>query len=295
MFDFNNIYEAKSIADAIKLLTDNPEAWIIAGGTDTVVAMREGHFAGRDLVSINGIEELQGISIDENKNIHIKPNTTFRQIADSSIIKDNIPYLIAASETVGSPEIRNIATIGGNISNGFTTADAPPTLFVLDTKVQISGPDGIRELSIADYYVKSEVMDLNTGELLTDIIIPYEGYNGYKCNYIKYSIRKSLDIVLLGCAVACRLNDSKDKIEDIKISYGAAGPLPLRAVNTEDKIRGSRVSQEIFDAIDENVESDVSLRTDMRASKEFRLHLCKVLAKRALKKTLKDNGVTTEI
>ena len=295
MFDFNNIYEAKTLEDAIALLKEHPDAWIIAGGTDPVLAMREGHFAGRDLVSINGVKELAGISIDEEKNIHIKANTTFRQIADSNIIKENIPYFIDAVETIGGPQIRNAATIGGNISNGFTTADAPPTLFVLDTMVTISGPDGERTLPIWDYYVKSEVMDLHTGELLTDIIIPYSGYNSYACNYIKYAVRKSLDIVLLGCAVACKVSEDKSRLKEVRISYGAAGPLPLRARKTEEHLKDIKISKDIFDIIDKYVESDVMLRTDMRATKEFRLHLCKVLAKRALKKALNDQGVTEDV
>ena len=291
MFDFNNIYEAKSIQDAIRILNDNPDAWIIAGGTDTVISMREGHFAGRELVSINGIKELEGISLDENNNIHIRPNTTFRQITDNEIIKEKIPYFIEAVETIGSPQIRNVSTIGGNISNGFTTADAPPTLFVLDAKVEVTGPKGKRQMPIADYYVASEVMDLKQGELLTDIIIPFEGYNGYKCTYIKYAVRKSLDIVLLGCAVASKLYDNKSVLDDVKISFGAAGPVPLRAHNTENKLNGMTVSKDLFDVIEENIESDVKLRTDMRATKEFRLHLCKVLSKRALTKTLAEHGV----
>ena len=295
MFDFNNIYEAKSIQDAIRILNENPDAWIIAGGTDTVISMREGHFAGRELVSINGIKELEGISLDENNNIHIRPNTTFRQIADSEIIKQYIPYFIDAVETIGSPQIRNVATIGGNISNGFTTADAPPTLFVLDAKVEVTGPKGTRSMPIADYYVASEVMDLKQGELLTDIIIPFAGYNGYKCTYIKYAARKSLDIVLLGCAVASKLYDNKSILDDVKIAFGAAGPVPLRALNTESNLNGKTVSNSLFDVIDEFVESDVKLRTDMRATKEFRLHLCKVLSKRALKKTLHEHGVETEL
>lgn len=290
MLDFKNIYEAKSIEEAISILKEKPDAWIIAGGTDTVIAMRDGKFIDRDLISINGIKELEGISLDTDRNIHIKPNTTFRQIADNSIIKEYIPYLVDTTETIGSPQIRNVATIGGNISNGFTTADAPPTLFVLDAHVKVTGPKGHRVMPIADYYVASEVMNLKTGELLTDIIIPYEGYNGYTCNYIKYAIRKSLDIVLLGCAVACKLNDNKDILDDIKISFGAAGPLPLRALNAEKQLRSMAISGEMLDVIDEYVGSDVKLRTDMRASKEFRLHLCKTLAKRALKKALSDHG-----
>lgn len=291
MFDFKEIYEAANLHDAIDYLTAHPESWIIAGGTDTVIKMREGHFRDQSFLSIHNLNQLAGITIDGDGTIHIGPNTTFRQMADSPLLQEHVPALIEATETIGGPQIRNIATIGGNISNGFTTADAPPMLFVMDAQVQVQGPNGKRLMPIADYYVASEVMDLQPGELLTDIIIPSSGYRDHHCHYIKYAVRKSLDIVLLGCAVACKVSKDQQTLEDVRISLGAAGPVPLRALETESKLRGAPISSQIPEIINAHIEHDVKLRTDMRATKAFRLHLCKTLTKRAIAKIMHDLGI----
>lgn len=291
MFDFKNIYEVKTIQDAIKALTQYPEAWIIAGGTDTVLGMREGLFAGRDLVSINGVDELKGIFMDEKKSIHIKSGTVFRAIAENSIIKDNIPYFADAVETIGSPQIRNMATVGGNISNGFTTADSPPTLFALNALVKLSGPAGDRKIPIQDYYKGPELMDLETGELLADIIIPFQDYDGYTGVYMKYAIREAMDIAILGCTVLCKASEDHKIIEDIKISLSAAAPVPIRIYGAEEKIKGEKIKADLFDKIGKYVMMEINPITDMRASREFRLHLSGVLAGRALKQALGMSGI----
>lgn len=289
MFDLNSIYEAKTINDAINALSHNPKATIIAGGTDILVGLRSGLRAGADFVSINGMEELKGIRLDDAQNIHIKPATTLREIIENKMIEQRIPYLAEAILTIGSPQIRRIATLGGNISNGFTTADAPPTLLALGAIVKISGPNGDRSLTIQDYYIKPEVMDLKTGELLTDIVIPYENYSGYAGHYIKYAVREAMDIALLGCAVVCKVSGDQ-RIADIRISFGAAAPIPIRAYSAEEKIKGRKIDESLFNDIGVYCKNDVSPITCKRATKEFRLHLTEVLPGRALKKALEDLG-----
>lgn len=290
MFDFNSIYEAKSIQDAIEALHANPNARIIAGGTDVLVAMRDGVGVGGDWVSIKGVEELRGITLDENENIHIRPCTTFREIKNSDIIRKRIPYFIEATETIGSPQIRTMATLGGNISNGFTTADAPPTLLALGADAVVTGPKGSRSMPIEKYYVKPEVMDLKLGELLTDVVIPGENYKGYAGNYIKYAIRDAMDIALLGVAVVVKPNEAKTHIDDIKIAFGAAAGIPIRAWTAEEKLRGAKIEEALFEAIGQHCTDDISPITCKRATKEFRIHLTTVLPGRALKKALCNSG-----
>ena len=284
MYDLNSIYIAKSIDDAVSALTDNPQAVIISGGTDILVGLRDGVRAGSDFISIKDIEELRGIYMDEEKNIHIRPATTFREIIASDIVKAHIPSLITAIIDIGGPQIRNVATIGGNICNGFTTADAPPTLLGLNAVACITGKDTYREKSVEDFYVKPEVMDLGTGELLTDIVIKHDDYEGYKGHYIKYSLRDAMDIAIIGCSVLCKTDG--DIIDDIRISFAAAGPLPLRARSAEKKLNGEKISEELFEKMGKLCLNDVSVITDKRVSKEFRMHLVEVLPGRVLKTAL---------
>ncbi len=292
MFDFNNIYEAKTVKDAVEALVCHPGAWIIAGGTDTVLGMREGLFAGRDLVSVNGVEELKGIFTDEANNIHIKSGTVFRDIAENPVIRERIPYFADAVETIGSPQIRAMATVGGNISNGFTTADSPPTLFSLNALARITGPQGSRVIPIQDYYKGPEQMDLGGGELLSEIIIPYEDYGGYSGVYIKYAVREAMDIAILGCSVICRASANLEYLEDIRISLGAAAPVPVRVYRAEEKARGERITRNLPKRIGEYVRMEINPITDRRATAEFRLHLAGVLAERAFARSLGMQGIS---
>jgi xanthine dehydrogenase FAD-binding subunit len=286
MFDFKNLFQVKTIQEAVETLAANPQAKLIAGGTDIVLGMREGLFAGRDFVSIHGVEELKGISLDDAEAIHIKSGTSLRDIAESPIIRRGIPYFADAVETIGSPQIRAVATVGGNISNGFTTADSPPTLFALNALVQITGPKGNRVMPIESYYLGPERMNLGAGELLTAIVIPKKEYAGCSGVYYKYAIREAMDIAILGCAVLCRVSPDKKAIEDIRISLGAAAPVPIRIYGAEEKLKGMRIAPEMLDKAAECVRMEINPITDRRATREFRLHVAGVIAARALKQSL---------
>ncbi len=290
MFDFKSLYEAKMIKEAVDALAANPQARIIAGGTDIVLGMREGLFAGRDFVSIHNVEELKGVFLDEENAIHIRSGTAFRDIIENQTIQERIPYFAHAAETIGSPQIRAVATVGGNISNGFTTADSPPVLFALNAQVRITGLNGSHSMPIEKYYLGPERMNLKAGELLAEMIIPQKEYAGYGGMYMKYAAREAMDIAVLGCAVICRASRANKEIEDIRISLGAAAPVPIRIYGAEKKLKGTRIAPELFEKAAEYVRAEISPITDRRASKEFRLHVAGVLAARCLKQALLAQG-----
>lgn len=291
MYDFNSIVEAHSVEEAVTALHKEPRPVIIASGTDVLVKIRDGKLAGCSLVSIGGIEKLRGIWLDDVQNIHIGPLTRFRDIENDPIIKERIPLLGRAVATIGSPQIRAVGTLGGNISNGVTTADSPPALFALNATVVLTGPNGQRSLPIEQYYLAPETMDLKPGELLTDIVIRREDYEGFSGHYIKYAIRNAMDIALLGCCVNIQLSRDLKTLTDIRLAYGAAGPLPLRAKKTENALRGRLIDAALFEDIARLAPAqDVSPITDRRASREFRLHLIGMLAQDALKAAIKGAG-----
>lgn len=143
MYDLKALYEAESVAHAIRLLQEHPEAQIIAGGSDVLVQMREGRRAGKELVSIYKIDEMRGISYEEDGAIRIGSLTSFSHITKDPIIQKHINVLGEAVDMVGGPQIRNIGTIGGNTCNGVTSADSASTLHAWDAIVEITGPDGV--------------------------------------------------------------------------------------------------------------------------------------------------------
>ena len=289
------LYEAKSVEDAIRLLQEHPQAQIIAGGSDVLVQMREGKRAGVELVSIYGLDELRGVTMDEDGTIRIGSLTSFSHITKDPLIQKYIGVLGEAVDMVGGPQIRNIGTIGGNTCNGVTSADSASTLFAWDARNELTGPEGVRVLPIRDFYIKAGKVDIRPGEIQTAILIPKESYEGYAGHYIKYAMRNAMDIATLGCSVNVKLSNSKKIFTNIRIAYGVAGPIPMRAVHAEEAGRGLEVTEESIEKIGDTVLEDVTPRDSWRASKAFREHISRVLCKRALREAVRRaGGITAE-
>lgn len=294
MYDMKALHEAKSVDDAVRLLLEYPQAQIIAGGSDVLVQMREGKRAGAELVSIYGLDELRGVVMEEDGTIRIGSLTSFSYITKDPIIQKYINVLGEAVDMVGGPQIRNIGTIGGNTCNGVTSADSASTLFAWDAVIELAGPDGIRRIPIKDFYIKAGKVDLRPGEIQTAILIPREAYEGYEGYYIKYAMRNAMDIATLGCSVNVKLSEDKKTFTDVRIAYGVAGPVPMRAVHAEAAGRGLEVTDENIEKIGDTVLEDVTPRDSWRASKAFREHISKLLCKRALREAVRRAGGMTE-
>ena len=290
MYDIKALYEAESVEHAVSLLVEHPEAQIIAGGSDVLVQMREGKRAGKELVSIYMLDEMRGVSYEADSAIRIGSLTSFSHITKDPIIQEHINVLGEAVDMVGGPQIRNIGTIGGNTCNGVTSADSASTLHAWDAIIEITGPEGVRRIPIHDFYIKAGVVDLRPGELQTAIIIPKEAYEGYKGHYIKYAMRNAMDIATTGCSVNVKLSEDKKIMEDVRIAYGVAGPVPMRAPSAEEKAKGKPTTEAAIKEFAKAVLDDINPRDSWRAAKDFRQHIAVVLAERALKESIRLAG-----
>lgn len=290
MYDIKALYEAESVEHAISLLLEHPEAQVIAGGSDVLVQMREGKRAGKELVSIYMLDEMRGVSYEEDGAIRIGSLTSFSHITKDPIIQEHINVLGEAVDMIGGPQIRNIGTIGGNTCNGVTSADSASTLHAWDAIIEITGPDDVRRIPIHDFYIKAGVVDLKPGELQTAIIIPKKSYEGYKGHYIKYAMRNAMDIATTGCSVNVKLSADKKTIEDVRIAYGVAGPVPMRAPSAEAKAKGKPITEAVIKEFAKAVLEDINPRDSWRAAKDFRQHIAVVLAERALKESIRLAG-----
>ena len=290
MYDLAALYEANSVEEAVALRLQHPEAQIIAGGTDVLVQMREGKRAGKALISIFGIDALRGVQLEADGTIRIGSLTSFSHITKDPIIQQYINVLGQAVDLVGGPQIRNAGTIGGNTCNGVTSADSASTLFAWDAVVELTGQNGIRRLPIRDFYLRAGVVDLKPDEIQTAILIPKAAYEGYFGHYIKYAMREAMDIATTGCSVNVKLSEDKKTIEDARIAYGVAGPVPMRAETAEAAAKGQPVSKETVSAFAKAVLQDVHPRDSWRASKAFREHIAVELAKRCLCESIRLAG-----
>lgn len=282
MFDFESYHKAQSLEDAVHRLNENPDCRVIAGGTDILVRLREGHKSYANLVDIHHLDCLRQITREKNGTITIGSGATFRQVAESAIILKHIPVLSKGAESVGGPQVRNAATIGGNVCNGAPSADSAAPLLVLNASVTLQGPQGVRHLPLTKFYTGPGQVDLKPAEILTAFQISPADYDGFTAHYTKYAMRNAMDIATIGCAASCKLKDQK--IADLRIAYTVAGPTPLRCPKTEKKLKGRLVNERTIQQLKQIILDDLNPRNSWRASKAFRDHIIITLAEQIVRK-----------
>lgn len=290
MYDIENYYDAQSIKEAVNLLKEHPDARIISGGSDVLIKIREGKMAGTSLVSIRDIKEIQGVTLMDSGDIYIGAGTTFSHVTNDPVIREHISVLGEAVDQVGGPQVRNIGTIGGNVCNGAVSADSAPTLFSLNAMLRIADGEGGRTVPIDMFYLGPGKVDLHCGDVLTHIIIPGKEYQGYHGHYIKYSMRNAMDIATLSCSVVSKVDTAANTLEDVRITFGVAAPVPYRCKKTEATLKGMEIGEALYEKIKTLVREEINPRDSWRASKEFRLQIGGEIAARALKETVRLAG-----
>jgi xanthine dehydrogenase FAD-binding subunit len=290
MYDFSALYEATSVRHAVELMQEHPSAVLIAGGSDVLIKMREGKLAGAELISLYKLDELREVTMDPDGALRIGPMTSFSHATKSPLLQQYMPALGEAADTVGGPQLRNIGTLGGNICNGVTSADTASTQLAYDAMLEITGKDGIRKISIHDFYKGVGKVDLAPGELLTGILIPKDSYENCYGYYMKYAMRNAMDIATIGCSVNVVLSADKRTIQRVRISYGVAGPVPMRARTAEAAVNGQPVSEATIELVGNAVLNDVNPRTSWRASADFRKQIISETARRSLRAAVERAG-----
>ena len=290
MYDIESLYSATSVDDAIRALSEDPESIVVAGGTDVLVKIREGKFAGAHLVSIHELhDELDGVSLGADGTVEIGPITWFHHVTTSKVIQDTVPVLGEACDTPGGPQLRVSGTIGGNVCNAATSADSASTLYAYGALLDVKGPEGARTIPIEEWYAGPGRSTKKRDEIRVKIRIPkshYEGFTGY---YFKYGKRRALEIATMGCCCLVKLSADKKTVEDIRLAFGVAGPTPMRALSTEEALRGMPVAEAV-EKIGELAAGDTNPRDSWRASKEFRLQLIKEMSKRSFAEAARRGG-----
>jgi len=288
MYDFESYTKAKSVPHAIQLLRENPQARLIAGGTDVLIDLHEGKEEFRHLVDIHDVSDLNQITLTDAGDLVIGSGTTFTALSESSVLSECIPMLSEMVPTFAGPQLRNMATIGGNICSGMTSADSAPPLFTLNAVLTLEGANGQRTIPIEDFYKGPGKVAIESHEVLTALTISRDNYEGLHGYYYKYAMRDAMDIATIGCAALCKVKDGV--LEDLRIAYGVAGPVPARCKKGEAYGMGQKISKDLLIEIAEIVPEDLNPRSSWRASKEFRLHIIKTLASRVIEKAIVKAG-----
>jgi len=288
MYDITNIMEPETMMEALKMLDSNPKLKIIAGGTDVLIRLHHGDMEEAELISIRNIKSLKDITLLEDGTLSIGAMASFSDVFRSDIINKYIPVLSEAGVSMGGPQIRNMATIGGNICNGAVSADSAPTLFALNAVLKLESLNGTRLVPIQDFYSGPGKVKLIPGEVLSALLISKANYNNMSGNYIKFSNRKAMDIAMLGVSVVC--NPMGNKFNDLRIALGVAAPTPIRCTEAEDFAKGKEINDETIEEIGNLALKSSNARDSWRGSKDYRQHLIVTLTQRAIKESIKRAG-----
>jgi carbon-monoxide dehydrogenase medium subunit len=277
-----NYHKPKDLNEALKLLKELGDAKPIAGGTDLMVDMKIGRVKTRNLIDISDLREIRKIEFHKDS-IIIGAAVTLQEIISNEKIRREIPILVEATENMGSWQIRNMATIGGNLCNASPAADMAPPLMVLNSKLKLSSINGDRVIPLEKFFKGPRQTELMADELLTEIIVPRESCNaGMK--FIKIGRRRAHTLSIVAVAVAVRTME--DKIEYIRIALNSIAPTPIRAYKTEEELIGSRVN-EVEGKVKKLIE-EIKPISDVRASAEYRREMAVKITIDALKMSIEN-------
>lgn len=290
MYDIESMYEATSVEDACRALAEDPQAIVIAGGTDVLVKVRGGKLAGAHLVSIHNLhDELDGVTLADDGTVEIGPITWFHHVTTSPVIQATVPTLGEACDTPGGPQLRVSGTIGGNVCNAATSADSASTLFAYGALLDVVSTRGKRTIPIEEWYAGPGRSYRERDEVLVKIRIPRDHYEGFTGHYFKYGKRRALEIATMGCCCLVKLGADKSTIDDIRLAFGVAAPTPMRATGAEDAVRGLPVAEAV-EKIGELAQAETHPRDSWRASKDFRLQLIGEMSRRSLIEAARKGG-----
>jgi len=278
-------YHAPATLDeAVALLHELGEAGRpIAGGTDLVVQMKEGHtrFPYPDMVvSLQRVKGLRNIEFSEKDGLRIGAGATMSEVANHEAVLARYQALAEGAGVVGSLQTMNMGTIGGNVCNAAPSADTVPPLLAFDADAVIVGPNGRRSQPLREFFAGPGQTKLKPGELLAELRLPTPPANTGSA-YLRHTPRKQMDIAVVGVAVTLTLDGQT--VKRARVALGAVAPTPLRAVSAESALEGKPASGETFATAAEAAVSDCSPIGDVRGSAEFRRHLVRVMTERMLK------------
>lgn len=271
-----------TLAEAIRLQAATPGARFIAGGTDLWVRMRKGLEAPPALVSLRAVRELSGLDLGDP--VRIGALVTLADLAGSAGIRERFPALAEAALAMGSIQIRNVATVGGNLCNASPAADLAPPLLALDARMVIRSAKGPRETALADFFQGPGRTALAPGEILEAVLVPCPG-PGAKAAFLRQG-RVKMDLALVSVAVL--LEEAAGVLKGARVAVGAVAPTPRRLPEVEAILEGRRPEPERFAEAGRVAAGCVSPITDLRTSEEYRRHLVGVLVRRALERLCKE-------
>jgi len=273
--------QATSLTEAAELLTQlGPDAKIMAGGTDVLVDLKAGRFEAVPLVSIEAIAELHGLMMTNN-GLRIGTMTRINELNRSPLISGKYAAIRDASREMAAYQVRNMATVGGNVAGAVPCADLPPILITMNGQVVVWSTAGERTIAIEDFLKGPRQTAIGHGEIVIAILVP-TAPRGFGAAYERFALREGNAIAVASAACGLVL-DENEAIETMRICLGAVGPIPIQVESASKHAIGRRINEIDLNAIGEEAARAAQPIADIRGSIEFRRTLVRVLAGRAVK------------
>ena len=275
-------YQPGSLKEASRLLKENgPGGRFLAGGTDLVIAMKEKGLVPKYIVDLKRVPGLNEIRQNGDGSITLGALTTMYAIETAPLIKKKYPFLAQSAAEVGSIQIRNRATIGGNMANATPSADTAPALIALSATAKIAGADGERAIPLEEFFKGPGQTVMSSDEILTEIMIPKTDPR-LVGEYIKFSPREMMDLAYVGVAVAYNLNVPEKKCVGVRIVLGAVAPTPIRAKRAEAALEGQILTEALAEKAGQIAAEEAKPISDVRSSADYRRAMVGAMTKRAL-------------
>lgn len=277
---------ASSVDEVVSLLAQNgDQARVLSGGTDLLVALREGRRQARLVIDVKGLPETSQVEYSPATGLTFGASVPCHRLYNNAEIAAAYPGLMDSARLIGGVQIQGRASIGGNLCNASPAADSIPSLIAHAAICVIAGPAGTRELPVEQFCVAPGRNALAGGEFLVALKIP-PVQPGFGAAYLRFIPRNEMDIAVVGAGAAVVLDESRTKFVSARIALGAVAPTPLYVEEAGASLAGKSVNAENIEAAAKIAQAAAKPITDMRGTAEYRKHLSAVMPRRALEKAI---------
>jgi len=270
------------ISEALKYLESYGDAAkLLAGGTDLLIQLKNNEIKPSYLIDLKKIQELKGIKFSVEEGLRLYPLTTISEIEASQVIENYFPIVSQAIKTIGSIQIRNRATVGGNLCRAAPSADLVPPLLVLDAQLKIRNFYNEKIIKLEEFFVGPGKTILKNNEILTEIMISNVS-NKRLGIYLKHGYRQTMELAIVGMAVLMDFDHQRCICKDVKIALGSVAPTPLRAKEAENTLKGEKITQDIIEKAGKVASEETNPITDVYGPDWYKRDIVKVMLKRAI-------------
>jgi carbon-monoxide dehydrogenase medium subunit len=275
-----------SMVDAMAALREKDNPCLLAGGTDLLIGMKTNTVRPRCVIDLKGVPDID--RIEYNGGFKIGALATTRDIEVSPLLREKIPALSEAAATLGSIQIRNRATVGGNLCHGSPAADMAAILLAMDGQAKIVSDNGEKTIGLEQFFTGPNRTALGEHDILAQIVIP-EKMAQFKGVYLKHGPRKAMDIGIVNIAIVLDADFKSGMCNQIRVALGAVAPTPIRAKKAEALLNGNELKPDLIDKAAATAAGETNPITDFRASAGYRKDLVKNLVARGIHQILASN------